>query len=126
MIVLDSNVLLEILEHRKRYDETLETLAGYGDKYTQAITTLTVSNVFYIAERANIDFANIENLVSAYQHLDITAADVRWALDHYQCDDFEDALQVASAVRSGCSHFITLDGQLSKKYADYLTIQLIR
>jgi predicted nucleic acid-binding protein len=45
---------------------------------------------------------------------------------NFKGDDFEDALQVACAIREGCNNLVTLDGSLSKKYAQYIAIDLIR
>jgi predicted nucleic acid-binding protein len=125
VIVLDSNILLEILERRRHYDAVIEALTALGAGELLAITTLTVSNVFYIAEKDKIGFSNIEKMIQIYRHLGVTGADVAWALAHYKGRDFEDALQVASAIREKCTAFMTLDSALAKKYGKFLEVQLI-
>jgi predicted nucleic acid-binding protein len=37
-------------------------------------------------------------------------------LEIYQNQDFEDALQVATALENNCTKIITLDKQIAKKY----------
>lgn len=125
MILLDSNILLEVLEHRRQYEDVIQTLANIAGKEILAITVLTVSNVFYIAERNKLDFQKVENLIKSYRHMDIVGADVDWAIAHYKNKDFEDALQVAAAIREKYTAFLTLDASLAKKYSKFLPIKLI-
>lgn len=125
MIFLDTNILLEILLRRRYYNAALKILADY-EPAVLAISSLTASNVFYIAESAKIDLQKVENLIQSYQILNVDDADVKWALNHYKQQDFEDALQVSCAVRYKCSHFLTLDDGLRKKYAGQIPIQLVR
>jgi predicted nucleic acid-binding protein len=126
MIVLDANVLLEILEQRSYYNDVmivLEKQAKLGSDF--AISALTVSNTFYLAERHKIPTERVERLVEGYKILNVTNNDVSWALVHYKGVDFEDALQVAISIRENCDTFLTIDNQLAKKYGKSLTIELI-
>lgn len=125
MILLDTNIVMEILEKRSRFDAVLHTLQRYAQEES-AVTTLTLSTVFYLFEKNKQALPVIEKHLRSHRIISVTAEDAGWAFDHYQHDDFEDALQVAAAIRSGCSHLITLDGPLSKKYAEHLTIELVR
>jgi predicted nucleic acid-binding protein len=63
-------------------------------------------------------------MLSENKILPLALEDYRWAVDNEQGRDFEDALQVAMAIRTGCSSFITLDANLAKRYAK-LPIEII-
>ncbi len=126
MIVLDSNLLLELLEIRRFYTKVVDSLHGYIDKGINfSISTLTVSNTFYLAERHKIRTDRVEKLIENYIIFDVLSNDVAWALDHYKGKDFEDALQIAAAIREKCTTFLTLDASLAKKYGKFLNIEFI-
>ncbi len=125
MVVLDANVVLEILEKRARLDAVLAAIKQYENQYTLAVTTLSLSNVFYVLEKNKYDPGIAERLLKTYRFLPVESEDAIWAFEHYQGVDFEDALQVAAAVREGCGVFMTLDKVLARKYRKFLNIQLI-
>jgi predicted nucleic acid-binding protein len=126
MIVLDTNVLMELLERRRYFTEVLEVLQKYQtEAQLAAISALTVSNVFYLAERFKVAPKNVELMLAGYRVLDVLAQDVEWALGHYARQDFEDALQVAVAIRVGCKAFLTIDSQLARKYGALVPVELI-
>lgn len=127
MIVLDANVVMEILDQRRQYQAVLKALAAHRHQNAPAaLSTLTVSHVFYLAEKAHIPLDQAEALLASYKTFGVLPEDVAWALDHYKQDDFEDALQVAAALREGCTSFMTLDQSLAEKHRRYLPIELIR
>jgi predicted nucleic acid-binding protein len=126
MIAVDANVILEILEERRLYDAAVMALERFGGTDVDlAVSTLTVSHVFYLAERHKLPMNRAEAVISKYKIFDVLKEDVRWALRYYKGKDFEDALQVAAALREKCSAFLTLDAGLAKKYAKYLNIELV-
>lgn len=125
MIVLDTNVVLEILEKRLRLNPTVRLLAHYKD-FDSSITTLTLSNVFYILEKKPNKLKMIEKHLKAYRIISVTPDDATWAFNRYGGQDFEDALQVAAAIREKCQAFLTLDKQLQAKYKQFMHIDLIR
>lgn len=125
MTLLDTNILLEILERRRQYEEVLEAINRLGASEPLAITTLTLNNVFYIAEKNKLDPGAVERLAGAYRWLEVLAEDGDWALAHYKGKDFEDALQVAVALRSKCQSIATLDVSMAKKYRKFLPIELV-
>lgn len=124
MIVVDTNVIVEILEKRNRLSSVVYYLKQNPNEIV-AISTLTLSNVFYLLESHKIDLAIAEPLLRSYKLIPITADDADWAFNYYQGKDFEDALQVAAARREACTAFVTLDKQLAKKYDKTLPIKLI-
>jgi predicted nucleic-acid-binding protein len=126
MIALDTNAVMEILAARKRQGNIQAAIAHHSSKNDLALSSLTVSNLFYLAEKHKIPMARTEILISSYKFYDVQARDVIWALKQYGGKDFEDALQVAAALREGCKTFITIDKKLATKYGKYLNIQLIQ
>lgn len=124
MIILDTNIVVEILEKRSRLPAVLEYLKQNQGE-TIAVSTLTLSNVFYLLESRKIDVSIVEPLLRSYKIVGVTPEDADWAFTHYKGKDFEDALQVASAYREACSSFVTIDKQLAKKYNNFLPIKLI-
>lgn len=124
MIVVDTNIVVEILEKRSKLPAILDYLKQNQDEEV-AISTLTLSNVFYLLESHKVDIPIAEPLLRFYRFISVTAEDADWAFVHYKGRDFEDALQVAAARREACSAFITIDKQLAKKYGMFLPVELI-
>lgn len=124
MIVIDTNIIVEILEKRSKLLTVLDYLRQNQDEEV-AVSTLTLSNVFYLLEshKANVSIA--EPLLQSYKIISVTAEDADWAFTHYEGVDFEDALQVAAARREACIAFLTIDKKLAKKYDRFLPIELI-
>lgn len=124
MIVLDTNVVVEILEKRSKFPLVIDYLGQLQEK-TVAISTLTLSNIFYLAESRKVDVSIVEPLLRSYKIISVMAEDADWAFVHYKGKDFEDALQVAAACREACGTFVTIDKQLARKYNHLVSIQLI-
>lgn len=124
MIVVDTNIVVEILEKRSKLPAVLDYLKQSQDEEI-AISTLTLSNVFYLLESHKVDVSAAEPLLRSYKLISVNAEDADWAFDHYKGTDFEDALQIAAARREACSAFVTIDKQLAKKYDAFLTVKLI-
>lgn len=127
MIVCDANILLELLEQRGKVDLVMKRLEQYAAAHeTVAVSVLTASHLFYLAEAHKLPIESAEGLLARFKLLDVTNEDIAWALSHYQGKDFEDGLQISVALRCGASAFLTLDGPLSRKYAAELPIELIK
>ena len=67
---------------------------------------------------------NVELLLGTFSWLPVLETDVAWARSRYQGKDFEDALQIACALREGCTKFVTLDQKLATKFSGPLSIDL--
>jgi predicted nucleic acid-binding protein len=123
MICLDTNIVLELLLERQRADLCREYVATSIDDL--ALTPITVSTVMYYAEGKHLDLPSTERVLRSFTWLTTVEADVTWAFEHYAGHDFEDALQVACALREVCSEFVTLDKGLAQKYAAVLSVRLL-
>lgn len=125
MVVLDTNIILEILDKRPKWQQVRAALQAHQAEEI-AVTILTLCTVLYVAERhGKQKLPLVEKLLKSFKVIDDTVEDAAWAYNHYKQDDFEDALQAAAAIREGCSTFITLDKDLAKKYRTHLSIELI-
>lgn len=116
---------MEILEKRQRLPAVIRAL-NQNRSQEVAVTTLTLSNVFYLVERGKGEVVVADKLLKTYKTIGVIEQDAHWAFDHYKGKDFEDALQIAAAIRAKCTVFMTLDAALSQKYSKKLNIQLIR
>ena len=54
----------------------------------------------------------------------LSGADFEWAFNNARNGDFEDALQLAVAIRSGCEEFFTFDKKLYEAYRSLPIIKL--
>jgi len=127
VIAADANILLELLENRKRSEQVYGAIvATRAQGHVLSISTLSLSHAFYLAEAHKVPMSRVERLTKEYKLYDVIVSDAHWALDHYKGKDFEDALQIAAAIREKCSMFMTLDASLAKKYSKYLNIKLIK
>lgn len=124
MIIVDTNIIVEVLEKRSNLPLVIEYLRQHQDQ-SVAISTLTLSNIFYLVESRKLDVSTVEPFLRSYITIPVTAEDADWAFVHYKGKDFEDALQVAAARREACEAFVTLDKQLARKYDRFLSIELI-
>jgi predicted nucleic acid-binding protein len=73
----------------------------------------------------NISTKKLFRAIDRCTLLDLTPQDYLWAKRHCMDGDFEDALQMAVAVRNRCKVFVTLDKTLAKNYQKYINIVLL-
>jgi predicted nucleic acid-binding protein len=123
MTFVDANVLLEVILKRTRAATCEKLLSNNENK---AISTLTLDLVMYFIERDKLAWEPVKAFLDSLNWLPIVEADAQWAFAQFRGDDFEDALQVACAIREGCTSFVTLDVSLSKKYSENIAIVLLR
>lgn len=62
--------------------------------------------------------------MSEFTTLPLLPEDVAWAYENIRDEDFEDALQLAVAVRTGCETFVTFDKHLAKTYSNLPTLEV--
>lgn len=115
MIFLDANILLEIvLVDRPRYGQVKRLLEAMHEE--TAISMLTVHLVMHFGRKEEADDAFLHAVLNENKILALTHEDYQWAANYEQGRDFEDALQMAAAIRSHCNSFVTLDQNLLKRY----------
>ena len=120
MVFLDSNILLEIIlkDRVKRYQvrKYLESISKLDD--FSSISMLTVHLIMHFGRKEQIDDYFLQAVINENELFSLSAEDYEWALVNERGKDFEDALQLAVAMRTNCDTFLTLDKKLARDYAD--------
>lgn len=120
-IFLDANILIEILESRPKSKKVQKFLFANADRLS--ISSLTCHIVAYVSGKSQ-GLETVEEFLADYYVWSLEKDDVQWAIDNRRNEDFEDALQIAIAIRNGCSEFVTLDEQLAKTYESLPTLKI--
>lgn len=114
-LLIDANIVLDVLQKREPYfhDSSLVWKICETEKADGYISALTVANLIYIMrkeldpEKINDIFQKLKLIfrVASLEASDITkAAEMKW-------DDFEDAVQSATAERLCVDYIITRNGR---------------
>lgn len=120
-LFLGANVVLEILLSREKEALARQTLqASSSDLY---ISTLTAHLIVHFGQ-ARVRLSILRQFLTDYTILTLEAADFEWAFVNSKDDDFEDALQLAVAIRNGCSIFATFDQKIHEMYKNIPSIQV--
>ena len=112
-IFLDTNVILDFfLEREPFYYDALKLWAaceeGAVDGYVSA---LTINNVHYIAQRIKnptTAMIAVRGILDVFNVVPLDKELLRRAADLHD-RDYEDDIQLQSAVKAGCSHLLTRD-----------------
>lgn len=112
-IFLDTNVILDFfLEREPFYYDALKLWAaceeGAVDGYVSA---LTITNVHYIAQRIKnptMAMIAVRGILDVFNVVPLDKELLRRAADLHD-RDYEDDIQLQSAVKAGCSHLFTRD-----------------
>lgn len=123
-ILLDATIIMELFFNRAKRPEVLRYMEEQGDKARYVTSILSTHILFYYVESKHINKAAAHAFLAQYGVLDINEADYLWARANDQ-DDFEDALQVACALRHGCQKFFTLDRKLVRNHQKHIAVTLI-
>ena len=117
MVFLDTSILLEIILKDRAKRLQAESFLKSIEEPT-AISMLSVHLIMYFGRKAQINDEFLQGVINENELLDLAPEDYEWALINEKRKDFEDALQMAIAVRAGCTTFVTLDSKLVKAYTD--------
>lgn len=120
-VFLDVNVLLEILLERKNISAAKKILNKYDGNLH--ISTLTAHLIAHFGLQF-IDMPTVKLFLSDYYIEPLTDNDFDWAFSNARSKDFEDALQLSVAIKSGCNLFITFDKKLYDLYKSLPTIKV--
>lgn len=120
MAFVDANILLEVIEKRAQANICERML---GNSIEKVISILSLDLVMYFVEKDKITGEPVRAFLESFGWLSVT--DAQWAFTHFKGEDFEDALQVACAIREGCNELATLNKALAKKYENVISIELL-
>ena len=119
-VFADANVVVEIALGRAKMNKSIRLLQTVDEVF---ISTLSVHlAVHFGAKYSSLD--SLQNLLSSFSVLDLNSEDCEWAFKNCRGDDFEDALQIAVAIRNGCTEFVTFDRQLAQTYDNLPTLKM--
>lgn len=114
-LFLDANILLEIILDRPLNKQCRMFLEqNVGSLYISALTAHLV--VHFGTSITGIKV--IKDFLDDYYVESLEYTDFEWAYNNGRDKDFEDALQIAVAVRMGADTFVSLDKKLVKTYKD--------
>lgn len=123
MVFLDTNILLEItLNNRVHFSQVKRFLEALDDE--TAISTLSAHLIMHFGRKEQADDAFLQKVIAENELVALTPEDYMWAIANERGKDFEDALQIAAALRTGSKAFVTLDRSLLKAYAE-LPVEII-
>ena len=112
-IFLDTNVILDyLLEREPFYYDALKLWAACEEGTVEGyVSALTVNNVHYIAHRLKSEttaMIAVRGILSVFNVVPLDKELMKLAADFHD-RDYEDDIQLQSAIRSGCAHLFTRD-----------------
>lgn len=120
-IFIDANVILEIILSRPMENAARQLLKIAGPR--PCISALTAHLIVHFGLGLT-DLQVLRQLLADYEVLALKAVDFEWAFTNARNNDFEDALQLAVAIRNGCQTFVTFDKSLHSAYKTLPNIRL--
>lgn len=109
-IFLDTNILLDLLLERERFEESMIILNSIERGVHEGVLLdITLVNVDYIAKKQKVDASSFLKLI--VKNCKVVGVDNTLAMEALELDnnDFEDSLQYVSAKSMGCEQIITND-----------------
>jgi predicted nucleic acid-binding protein len=120
-VFLDANILLEVLLPGR---PKAALAAEYAQDET-VVSPLSAHLYVHFGKKEGFPVGVLTRQLALLNYASLGGEEVQWAITNCQDDDFEDALQVASAVISNCEQFITLDKSLAKKYQKFISMKTL-
>jgi len=135
-IFFDANILLDILiPNRPNHAKALEVYGTVCEKYDALATSENIlTTIEYIASRNGTEcevvwrfFDGLRRNFELYAFSDILEESLK--IYHHACEekqkiDFEDLLQLQSAMKNGCQVFLTEDKAIGKLDVDIEVLTL--
>ncbi|OGL40434.1 hypothetical protein A3J32_03520 [Candidatus Saccharibacteria bacterium RIFCSPLOWO2_02_FULL_46_7] len=117
MILLDANVVLELLiPGRPQKSRVISWLTRNQEEL--CISMLSVHLVLHFGFKEKLTMQDIKNFLANYPKIALLPEDYSAAMQFLKDKDHEDALQLATAERTGCSAVATLDQKFADTYRD--------
>lgn len=119
MTFLDANIVLEAILRRDKY---LAVKALFKLKKDFCVSFLSVHLIYYFGIKANVKISDLDKFMENMNVLNCNQEVYDLAKKIRKNDDFEAALQVATAIYNQVDEFYTLDTDLIKKYNNLIKI----
>ena len=117
ILLIDTNILLDVLQERHPYFETSFEIWGlceFDDSVTGYISSMSLANIAYIMRKELTPERMQEifmTLVMTFRFTDLSFSDLEKASD-MKWRDFEDAVQSATAARINADYIITRNAKV--------------
>lgn len=112
-VLLDTNVLLDVLLRRGQWVAEADAIwqANTAQRLTACVTASSLTDVYYISRRLISEPVAQSAVRQCLDHLELLAVDREVLEEAYglAAADFEDGVQIASAVRNALDAIITRD-----------------
>lgn len=111
--VIDTCVIVDVLQSRKPFCEDAQAvlLLAANRQFEGFLTEKAVVDIYYLTHRimhnGSETKAVLTKLCTLFRLLDTTALDIRNAIAAEDVSDFEDAVMIETAVRSGMDCIVT-------------------
>ncbi len=111
-VFVDANVIINVLNREyPQFEFSSRFLSLADDKcFTLYTSTLSLGICWFYAEKKSGRALANKKIAQLLQNIRISEcgeSEVLKAMADKKADDFEDALQVYSAIKSGCTHIVT-------------------
>lgn len=125
MILLDANVVLELLiPGRPQKTRVANWLTGSRDEL--CISMLSVHLALHFGLKEKLTIQDIRDFLASYPKIALLPEDYSAAMQFLRDKDHEDALQLATAERIGCSNIVTLDQKFASTYKHRISFTVVR
>ncbi len=108
MIFLDTNIFVDVLSNRANwYEESAEIINRVAvGKEKGCISALTIPNLWYVLGEKRESIHEIKDIIKNFKVASLTPQIIETAFDS-PIGDFEDAIQLHSAISNKCDFLIT-------------------
>ena len=125
-IYLDSNIPIYLLDEEGFFTyEILKILRKYSESYISGISYVFIMQKGIKHPTLNYSLVDLYELTKQYVVCDLNDSILEKARIICKDNDFEDAVQVATALEYKIEVLLTADKNLAKKYSEYLQIILV-
>lgn len=124
ILFLDANVLLNIIQNKANKSDLQQVIASYDFIYTSNFSEFfAYSFCVYTKFNTGKDyFDELKQLVDNLLIKDINSQVMQSAKSILKGKDFEDAIQVATAIYNKCDCILTSDKEMYESYSNLIEI----
>lgn len=120
-VFIDTNILLEVIFVRNNYKICRKLiLDNYKKSY---ISALSIHICNYFIEKYKLNLEDYKEFFNSFEIVTLDAKLLELAYQNHN-KDFEDSIQISSAISAKCDKFITLDQKLLKNYNQLINIEI--
>ncbi len=118
-VFLDTNCIIDLIQQRDPNVDYVEKVLKYRTYPVPSISAPTVTNAYYITKYKNQQLYQIFINKFSIIPLDENLINQAFGLN---MKDFEDAIQLVSALKANCNYFITWNKKDFKNAEEFINI----